>query len=164
MSVKVGFEDLKKNVVERGICAGCGACVVVCPYKRVLEYFDGKPKLVGECKVCGICSRVCPRYAAQTDELEKLVFGRTRKPKEDFGVYREIHVVKRIDNEVQERCQDGGVATALINSALDSGMIDAAIVSGVDPSAPWLLIPFVAVDGSEVIHCAGTRYTYSPNL
>jgi len=150
--------------VESGACAGCGACVVACPYRGVLEYSAGEPKVMGECRVCGICPQVCPRYAVQIDDLERFVFGRARKPEEDFGIYREIHVAKSVDDEVLKCCQDGGVATALISSALDSGVIDGAIVSGVNPSAPWLPMPFVAASRSDVLRYAGTRYTYSPNI
>jgi len=164
LGARLGFDELAKKVVESGACTGCSACVITCPYKGVLEYSEGRPKIVGECKVCGICPRVCPRYALQREELETFVFGRARKTEEDFGVYREIHVAKSTDEEVLRRGQDGGVATALICSALDSGIIDGAVVSGVDTSVPWLPVPFVATSSGDVLRFAGTRYTYSLNL
>ncbi|MFH0749235.1 MAG: Coenzyme F420 hydrogenase/dehydrogenase, beta subunit C-terminal domain [Candidatus Bathyarchaeota archaeon] len=164
MSTRLGFEDLKKNVVEKGICAGCSTCVVVCPYKGVLEYVEGQPKVVGDCKVCGICSRVCPRADVQISEMEKFVFGQTRKPEEAFGIYRALHVVKSSMSDVLSHCQDGGAVTAILNSAFDSGIIDGAVLSGLDSSMPWRPQPFVATTKQDVIHCSGTRYTYSANL
>jgi ferredoxin len=45
MSSKVGFADsLGKNVVSAGICAGCGACVAVCP-NGCLRWEKGRPDL-----------------------------------------------------------------------------------------------------------------------
>ncbi|MFH0896941.1 MAG: Coenzyme F420 hydrogenase/dehydrogenase, beta subunit C-terminal domain [Candidatus Bathyarchaeota archaeon] len=164
MGARLGFEELAKKVVERGACAGCGSCVIVCPYQGVLEFSDGKPEIVGECKDCGICTRVCSRYSFQTDELEASIFGRVRKPEEDFGIYREIHVARSTDDEFLKQCQDGGVATALITAALDSGLIDGAIIAGIDPSVPWLPIPFISTKKDDAIRYAGTRYTFSPNL
>lgn len=164
MSTRLGFEELVEKVVKRGVCAGCSSCVIGCPYQGVLEYSEGKPKILGECKVCGICSRVCPRYSLRTDELETSIFGRARNPEEDFGIYREIHVAKSIDNAILKRCQDGGVTTALITSAMDSDLINGAIISGIDPSVPWLPVPFIVTNKNDTIRYAGTRYTYSPNL
>jgi coenzyme F420 hydrogenase subunit beta len=54
--------------------------------------------------------------------------------------------------------------STILTSALNVGLIDGAIVSGVDPSTPWLPIPLVVTRYGEVIDTAGTRYTYSPNL
>jgi len=164
LSGKLGFEELKKTVLENDICTSCGACVLVCPFKGVLKYSDGKPKLIGECKICGICPRVCPRYNPQISELENFFLGRTRLPEEVFGAYREVHVGKSTDFDVLKRCQDGGVVTALINAALNSGLIDGAVISGVDPSSPWLPLPSITTTSSDTIRYSGTRYTYSPNL
>lgn len=164
MGIIPGFENLTEKVVDQGACTGCGACVISCQYQDVIEYSEGKPKSIGECQLCGFCTHVCPRYALQRNELEHFIFGRERKLEEDFGIYREIYVAKSTDNKVLKRCQDGGVATALINMALDSDIIDGAIISGVDPSIPWLPMPFFSTNIDETIHYAGTRYTYSPNL
>jgi coenzyme F420 hydrogenase subunit beta len=60
--------------------------------------------------------------------------------------------------------QDGGIASTLLSSALDAGIIDGAIVSGINPTVPWLPIPTIASTKDELLQSAGTRYTYSPNL
>ncbi|MFQ6077481.1 MAG: Coenzyme F420 hydrogenase/dehydrogenase, beta subunit C-terminal domain [Candidatus Bathyarchaeia archaeon] len=97
-------------------------------------------------------------------DLEALVFGRQRRVGEEFGVYKQVHVARSTDERVLQRCQDGGAVTTLLISALQSGAIDSAIVSGFDPKSPWLPKPMVATTVDEVISCAGTRYAYSPNI
>ena len=164
MSEKRDFQELVDNVISTDKCAGCGACFVVCPYKGVLEYVDEEPKLVGECKKCDVCLRVCPRYETSMEEMEDFVFDRKRTAEESFGVYRGLFMARSTDKKILERCQDGGLVTSLLVGALESGIIDGAIVSGVDPAKPWLPIPLVAKTREEIIENAGTRYSYSPNL
>ena len=164
MSEKKGFDELSKKVISTDICSRCGACVLVCPYAGVLDYADLSPRLVGECVDCGICLKVCPRYEPQTENLESSVFGRPRTDEESFGIFKRILVARSRDGEVIKKCQDGGVATTLLLGALKSGMIDGAILSGVDPSVPWLPVPKVAITREEIIASAGTRYSFSPNL
>jgi len=164
LNKSLGFEELLEDVVSKGVCAGCGACFVVCPYEKVLEYEDEEPLLVGECKHCGICLKVCPCYNVQVGELEEFVFGRRRRPEESFGVNKEICVSRSTDKRIIEKCQDGGVVTTLLVSALNSGAIDSAIVSGIDPSTPWLPKPVILTRRDDMISCSGTRYTYSPSL
>ncbi len=161
---KVSFEEtLQKKVVSTENCMGCGACVLICPY-GCLEYFEEKPKLVKECEVCGICPRVCPRYEWSLPDLEKLVFGRERTPQEDFGIHQRIVLAKTTDKRVMPRCQDGGVVTTLVTFAIKKGMIDGAILSGVNKHKPFYPVPLLATTPEDVLKCAGTRYTYSPNL
>ena len=164
MSEKRDFQELVDNVISTDKCAGCGACFVVCPYKGVLEYVDEEPKLVGECKKCDICLRVCPRYETSMEEMEDFVFDRKRTAEDSFGVYRGLFMARSTDKKILEKCQDGGLVTSLLVGALESGIIDGAIVSGVDPTKPWLPIPLVAKTREEIIENAGTRYSYSPNL
>jgi len=164
MSEKKGFDELSKKVISTGICSRCGACVLVCPYAGVLDYADLSPRLVGECVDCGICLKVCPRYEPRTEKLESSVFGRPRTDEESFGIFKRILVARSRDGEVIKRCQDGGVATTLLLEALESGSINGAIVSGVDPNVPWLPVPKVATTREEIVASAGTRYSFSPNL
>ncbi len=161
---KLSFEEtLLEKVVLKDICMGCGACVVVCPF-RCLEYSEGKPKLVKKCEVCGICPRVCPRYSWSWAELEKMVFGRERKPDEEFGIYQRVVLAQTTDKNMMQSCQDGGVVTALLTFALQNGIIDGAILSGLSSEKAFYPIPILATTHEDFLKCAGTRYTYSPNL
>jgi len=161
---KISFEEsLGKNIVDAGKCVGCGACVVVCPF-NCLEYVDEKPNLAKECKVCGICPQVCPQNDWSQSKAEVFVFGRTRKPEEDFGVYRRLAVAKAKDDKVLKVCQDGGVATALLMFALENNLIDCAVVSGTSKDKPLYPVPMLATTPKEILESAGTRYSYSPNI
>jgi coenzyme F420 hydrogenase subunit beta len=161
---KRGFEEtLLENVVLKEICAGCAACVLVCPY-GCLEYFEEKPNLIKKCEMCGICPRVCPRFEFSQTALEKLVFERERKPDEEFGIYRRLAIARASDKKMRQPCQDGGVVSTLLIQALKSGVIDSAIISATSPLKPLFPIPRLVSTPQEVLECAGTRYAYSPNL
>jgi len=161
---KLSFEDsLGKTVVSTGKCAGCAACILVCPF-NCLEYINEKPSLVKDCDACGICAKICPRFEWSRPKIERFVFGKERLPQEDFGVYLRLLIAKARDENILEVCQDGGVVTALLVSALQAGIIDGAVVSGVSSEKPFLPEPRLAETTQEVLECAGTRYSYSPNL
>lgn len=161
---KTGFEEsLGNNVVEVGKCLGCGACVLVCPF-HCLEYTDEGPIMVGGCKACGICAQACPQYEWIRPEVERFVFGRERLINEEFGVYRSLFIARASDFRVQAVAQDGGVVTALLLFALEKGVIDGAIVSGVGGSESFKPIPKLATSPKEIVKSAGSRYFYSPNI
>jgi coenzyme F420 hydrogenase subunit beta len=161
---KISFEDsLGKSVLATGKCVGCGTCVVVCPFD-CLEYVNWEPHIIRECKVCGICAQTCPVYQWSWSKAEKFVFGKERKTEEEFGVYSRLAVVRAKDNEILKVCQDGGAVTALISFALKEGIIDGAIVSGISLEKPFYPVPRLAATQKEILECAGTRYSYSPNI
>jgi coenzyme F420 hydrogenase subunit beta len=163
-SKKIGFqESLGIQVIESGKCAQCGACVVSCPFGCV-DYAEGKPDLVKECKICGICAQVCPRYKWELAKAETFAFGRERKPDEEFGVYQRFVAAQTTDNRITKVKQDGGIATALLVHALEKGLIDSAIVSGDNPKTPFYPVPKLATTAEELIEAAGTKYFCSPNV
>jgi coenzyme F420 hydrogenase subunit beta len=96
--------------------------------------------------------------------MDRFVFGRERKPEETFGIYRRMTVAQASDEELRRKCQDGGVVTALLKFALEKGIVEAAVVSGLAQDNPLLPHPMLATNAAELLACAGTRYTYSPNL
>jgi coenzyme F420 hydrogenase subunit beta len=161
---KVSFEEsLEKGVIQAGKCVGCSTCVVVCPF-NCLEYAVEEPKLVKECKICGICAQACPRYDWAWAKVENFVFGRERKPNEDFGVYRRMSLAQAKDKHVLDVCQDGGLVTALLLFALENGFIDGAVVSGLSREKPFHPIPLLATTREDILKSAGTKYSYSPNM
>jgi coenzyme F420 hydrogenase subunit beta len=161
---KVSFEDtLAKNVIAAGKCVGCGACVVVCPF-NCLDYQEGQPNLVKECKICGICPKICPVNEWSWEEAEKFVFGEEEKVKKEFGTYRRLVLAQAKNEKILKSCQDGGVATALLSFALENGIIESAVVSGLNPDKPFYPVPKLVSTLEELAECAGTRYTFSPNI
>ncbi len=85
-------------------------------------------------------SHIHPRCNASRDTLEKFVFGRERKPEEEFGIYRGVLVARSTDRNVLQVCQDGGVVTTLVTSAMKNKIIDGAAVSAINKHKP--LYPF----------------------
>jgi len=161
---KLSFEEsLQEHVILKEICSGCAACVLVCPF-GCLEYFEERPNLIKTCEICGICPKVCPRFEFSQASLEKIVFQREHNPEEEFGIHRRLVIARARDDKILEECQDGGVVSALLSHALKSGIIDSAIVSTASKEKPWFPTPRLVSTPEEVLECAGTRYTYSPNL
>lgn len=160
---KASFEETLGRKVLPSVCIGCGSCVVVCP-TNCLEYVDGKPVLTKECKSCGICAQICPTYEPSMPAMDQFVFGRARREDEDFGVFRQIVIAQTKDEAIRKVCQDGGIVTTLLAYALDSGLIDGAVLSGVSETEPLKAVPRLALTRGEIAQCAGTRYTYSPNM
>jgi coenzyme F420 hydrogenase subunit beta len=163
-SNKISFEDsLLAEVVNTGKCVSCGTCVVECPFS-CLELVKGKPSLVKECKVCGICAQACPKYNWYMAKAESSVFGRERKPEEEFGVYRRIVIAQAKPEAIQKVRQDGGVATALLLSAFEGGLIDGAVVSSTARDKPFYPVPVLATSPEKIVEAAGTKYTCASSL
>lgn len=163
-SKKIDFEkSLLSEVVNNGKCASCGTCVVVCPFGS-LEFSNGKPNQVKECKNCGICSQACPRYNWSMADAENNVFGRARKPEEEFGIYKRIAAGQAKHENILQVRQDGGAATAMLAAAMQNGLIDGAIVSGKSKEKPFLPVPSLAVTPQQIVEAAGTKYTCSSSL
>jgi coenzyme F420 hydrogenase subunit beta len=163
-SSKISFEDsLMTEVIEAGKCVSCGTCVVACPFV-CLDLVEEKPLLVKECKVCGICAQVCPRYNWTLAKVENFVFGKERKPEEEFGIHRRIAIAQTTDETILKVCQDGGVVTALLLFALKEGAIDSAIVTGTDKKKPFYPTPMLATTAENIREAAGTKYSCSSNI
>ena len=171
------WSHLFDEVVTTGLCTGCAGCVVACPYD-VLGYKDtegvyrpfhleeeGGPGGCGHGeRGCTSCTRACPRFRAWEPEVDRHLFGRTRRPEEMEGVSKDIILARASDPEVHERGQDGGLVSAILLWALDHGYIDAALVSYLEgDGSSWKAVPGVARTREEILASAGSRYTYSAN-
>jgi coenzyme F420 hydrogenase subunit beta len=175
---KPHWKELFTDVVTSGLCTGCAACIVACPYD-VLEYdtSDGhyKPFHVdadggrADCthgeKGCTLCTRACPRFRDWETEVDTFRFGRERAEDEVIGVATDVVLARATDPELCEVGQDGGFVAALLVYALEHDEIDAALVSALEgDGATWRAVPAVARTRAEVLATSGSRYTYSANL
>jgi coenzyme F420 hydrogenase subunit beta len=174
---KPHWAHLFNEVVTSGLCTGCSACVIACPYD-VLGYDDTegryKPFHVAEeggeadcthgVKGCTLCTRACPRFRTWEPEAESFLFGREREIHEVAGIAEETVLARATDPELNGAGQDGGLVSALLIYALEHDLIDAALVSALEgDGTTWKAVPAVARTRQDVLDTAGSRYTYSAN-
>jgi coenzyme F420 hydrogenase subunit beta len=174
---KPQWAELFTEVVTSGLCTGCSACVVVCPYD-VLGYDDSdgnyKPFHVPEeggpddcthgIKGCTLCTRACPRFRTWEPEIDNFLFGRERTDEEVAGISTHMVLARATDPDSKAVGQDGGFVSALLIWALEHDVIDAALVSALEgDGTSWKAIPAVARTRADVLATAGSRYTYCAN-
>lgn len=164
--MKLSFENLEQNVILKGLCTACGTCAGVCPTQGIqLSYKEGEPipVLRGTCNSCGYCYHACPGEDIPFPEMESCLFGRNRNGLEqNLGVFKYCVSAYAQDEMTRLAGASGGVVTALINYALEVGIIDCAIVAGYQEKSPWLPEGKVVTTPSEVLAAAQSKYTVAP--
>ncbi|HEX2095063.1 MAG TPA: Coenzyme F420 hydrogenase/dehydrogenase, beta subunit C-terminal domain [Longimicrobiaceae bacterium] len=161
------FSDLRATVLDPGLCAGCGACEMVCP-PGILVMDPLQPRLredAGGCGGCGDCLDVCPGLDPGTPAAELALFGRTREPAERWlGVVARSTAAYARDETIRRRGASGGTATTLLAAAMRSLELDAVVVAGRDPDRPWLARSAVCTEPGELVEHAQSTYQLFPHL
>jgi coenzyme F420 hydrogenase subunit beta len=155
--LECGFAELEHKVINSDVCCRCGTCEAFCPR---IEHKENRPELVNYDPLCGLCFTYCPRTFLDMGIMESKLFGRTRNADEALGIYRKAVSAQAVSRE--GKAQDGGVATALLAQALESGMIDCAVVTGRDEE--WRAVARVATTADEIRSAAGTKYTINNSV
>jgi coenzyme F420 hydrogenase subunit beta len=159
---KASFDNLLREVVERGLCNRCGGCVSFCSADRIgaLEMGkDGLPRYANRehCLECGICYLVCPQTHHLKEEVREK-FGWS----EPIGLCQDVLSARATDPEVQKVATDGGVVTGLLLFMLESGMIDGAIVS--ERTGLFDRRAVVATSRDGLLSAAGSHWAETSHL
>ncbi len=56
--------SMKKALIFKAICKGCGKCISACPNKAIIIDEENKANIdINMCLTCGYCTPVCPEFA-----------------------------------------------------------------------------------------------------
>jgi coenzyme F420 hydrogenase subunit beta len=160
--MKRSFQDLKTDIIDKGLCTGCGTCVGVCLHHCIAikrENVEPEPVLTDDCPGCELCYKACPGKEIPLRDLEEFVFGtrRTISP-QDVGVYKSLGQGHAADQTVQRAGASGGLTSALIQYALDSGLAEGALVTGFDDQKPYYTKPYLVTSSHQVVEFAQSKY------
>lgn len=156
------FEDLIKDVHEKGLCGECGGCVSFCSageIKAIEMSESGPPKYVNKdkCLKCGICYYVCPQTHVLNEQLNK-------KFNYDPPMGNQLKVAScyATSEEIRSRATDGGAVTAILNYLLDNKLIDGAIVC--KREGPFNRSPFLATSKQDLVEASGSHFDFSSQV
>ena len=155
---------LMETIVDTGRCIGCASCVTICPVD-VFDYVDEKPVDTREsaCVHCVLCAEACPVLRpADNDLAEKLNFHQPTM-NEGYGFYSYACYSRSTDPEILARAQDGGMVSAILLHGMEKGTLNGAVLGDVTKENCQIGRPKLAKTRQDVLACAGSRYTYSPN-
>ncbi len=154
----LGSKELMEQVRNKDLCTVCGACVGICPYHKAHK---GKIAMTFDCDIAqGQCFANCPRTDVDFEELSQRLFGSSYDGS-PLGTYRKITASKAGDAATNTSHQNGGTVSALMQLALEKGMIGAAVLTGKEGIIPK---PRIVTKVEEVAQCASTRYMAAPTV
>ncbi|MGD0766412.1 MAG: Coenzyme F420 hydrogenase/dehydrogenase, beta subunit C-terminal domain [Dehalococcoidia bacterium] len=155
----MGCRQLRDEVIDRGLCTLCGACVGMCPY---LVAYRGRVVPLDDCNIeRGRCHAFCPRTATDLDAVSDAVFG-TPFDTGAIGRVAEVLMARASGESVRSRAQYGGTVSALAAFAIDRGLVQGAVVTTSDEQ----MLPggVLVRDAEQVVACARSNYVAAPTL
>ncbi len=115
---------------------------------------------------CGVdsgrCYAWCPMIPVDYSRLFAFTFGEGRTIT-DIGPYHAVMACRAIDKTLACRGQGGGTVTATVMYALEQGLIDCAILTGISADEKFPT-GVVAERPAEVGNCAGSKYVGAHSL
>lgn len=155
--------DSIKDVAATKLCNTCGACAAVCPIDAI-EYNETVAgyclPVVDEslCNGCGLCKSVCPG----------IHFGPTlcsKMPDDPFvGNALTASVGKATNEKIFANSQSGGVVTAILESAIKTGIIKSAITVKMQPGNPPRPVVHICKTIEELYESQKSKYCPVPVL
>ncbi len=153
------------DVVDWGLCIGCGACYYMCEKAAVtlrdIENIGIRPKFKEDiCSSCNDCLLICPGYRVEvkneSDNDQKkenwdLLCGHTIETWEGYAT----------DNELRYRASSGGILSALAMFCLEKENMKFVLHTGMNPKKPWTNITVCSRDRNDLLTYAGSRYSPS---
>lgn len=153
-----------QDVVDWGLCVGCGTCYSVCTKGAVslenIEPVGIRPVFKQDaCFECTDCLFCCPGYCIDArrgkenldDAVNNLLIGPTLEVWEGYAS----------DEEIRYRASSGGLITALSLYCLEKENMAFVLHTGMNDEKPWTNITVQSRNRDELLSRSGSRYAAS---
>lgn len=157
------YFKVAKKIVDSNLCLGCGLCVKDVNGLKInasgnstldLDKFD---KLVDK----NLLVQACPGLNVRNHSVQIKDYG---KGSPELGSAKEIYTGWSCEPSIRKKGSSGGVISALLCDALDTGLVDIVIQSGVTDNDVFLNTLKVSRTKEDVLACAGSRYSPTMSL
>ena len=151
-----------KDVVDWGLCTGCGACYYACSAGHValvnIEAVGIRPRFDSEaCAGCTKCLSICPGHLVDGD-LATRALAKETEACHEFGPALEIWEGYANDPQLRHSASSGGVLSALALYCLEREDMAFVLHSAMDDHEPWLNATVQSRTRSEILARTGSRY------
>ncbi len=153
-----------QHVYDDGLCMQCGTCEGICPTGSVSLQWDlrvGHHLRVDEesCTDCGRCHAACPGPGL---DFSPRAWWRERNEGarfQDFlGPWRRLWFGWSADPETRHSGASGGVATTLMQTALETRTVDAVVAVRMSAANPLEAEGVICRSSEDVVACRGSKY------
>jgi coenzyme F420 hydrogenase subunit beta len=150
-----------KDVVDWGLCTGCGACYYACSEAAVslvnIESVGIRPQFnSSSCLTCTKCLSICPGNSV--DASVAPINSQGKLPDVGFGDAIEIWEGHATDPEIRYRASSGGIITALALYCLEQENMAFALHAAMNGEKPWENETVISRTRDELVSRSGSRY------
>jgi coenzyme F420 hydrogenase subunit beta len=150
-----------QDVVDWGLCTGCGACYYACDKRGVtlvnIESVGIRPRFDAGCESCTSCLSICPGYQVDANLATGPVANRTEADHE-FGAALEIWEGNATDPEIRYKGSSGGLLSALALYCLERENMEFVLHSGMDEAKPWTNKSVQSRTRAQILARSASRY------
>ena len=151
-----------KDVVDWGLCTGCGACAYACTEGKVklvnISSVGIRPQFKANgCDGCTNCLTFCPGNVIEGN-LAAPTLTQSESFDHELGPVLEVWQGHATDSEMRHRGSSGGVLSALATYCLEHEEMAFVLHTGVDENRPWLNKTVMSRTRGEILSRAGSRY------
>jgi coenzyme F420 hydrogenase subunit beta len=163
-----GYQQLARqirsiqDVVDWGLCTGCGACYYACSKSGVslvnIEAVGIRPHFhTAKCAGCKECLSICPGYQVDAD-LATGEHAESSEGDHEVGYALEIWEGYAADPEIRRQASSGGLLSALALYCLEKEGMGFVLHTAMDEIKPWTNKTVQSRDRSEILARTGSRY------
>jgi coenzyme F420 hydrogenase subunit beta len=150
-----------KDVVDWGLCTGCGACSSACTDRSItlvnIESLGIRPRFdSASCASCTKCLSICPGYTVDAGLTTRVQ--RQSEADHEFGPALEIWEGWSADPEIRYQASSGGILSALALYCLEREDMAFVLHASMDEKRPWQNITVQSRSRSDILARAGSRY------